>query len=434
MLCTNKLLNMLVFIRAITLMAATLGGIQLLAQIAPDRPRIAHAGGQIGNNTYTNSLDALDVNYESGFRIFEMDFSWTSDQLLVCLHDWEESFERSFNLPQTQPISLTEFEQLVQERSAYKKCTLSSLMEWFSSHPQAMLVTDVKERNLEALELISSNYPQFVSQIIPQIYQPDEYTTVRNMGYEKIIWTLYLYPGGSTAVLERARSMELWAITMDTTRAEQKLGLDLDSLAIPSYVHTINNYADYLYFKSVGIDEIYTDSLSLGSEKRLETADQIKITDSKIYQAQERKILELSQSVSQFFEKPMLHYSIANDFAEVEVSSNQISDLSSEDGGLRFTATGNDPYLSLPTLSNPRNELDVYVLFDSPDSSRLELFYATQSQPNFNAVRRMSEITARGRNELVIHLGDSSPITRIRIDPGTVPGEYNIERLEIRSN
>ena len=64
-------------------------------------------------------------------------------------------------------------------------------MQWFADHPQAFLVTDVKERNLDALEHIGSNYPQFLTRIIPQIYQPSEYTIVRELGFEKIIWTLY---------------------------------------------------------------------------------------------------------------------------------------------------------------------------------------------------------------------------------------------------
>jgi hypothetical protein len=40
---------------------------------------IAHAGGAIGHYTYTNSLEALNSNYEKGFRFFEIDLSWTSD-------------------------------------------------------------------------------------------------------------------------------------------------------------------------------------------------------------------------------------------------------------------------------------------------------------------------------------------------------------------
>ena len=75
-------------------------------------------------------------------------------------------------------------------------------MHWLSEHPDALLVTDVKEGNLEALRHISANYPQFLSRIVPQIYQPTEYSVVQDLGFERIIWTLYMYSGGSLAVLD----------------------------------------------------------------------------------------------------------------------------------------------------------------------------------------------------------------------------------------
>lgn len=59
----------------------------LFAQTNFSLLRIAHAGGQIGATTYTNSIEALDANYEKGFRAFEIDFSWTSDHQLVCLQE-----------------------------------------------------------------------------------------------------------------------------------------------------------------------------------------------------------------------------------------------------------------------------------------------------------------------------------------------------------
>jgi glycerophosphoryl diester phosphodiesterase len=36
---------------------------------------IAHAGGAINQQTYTNSLEALNANYAKGFRFFEIDLS-----------------------------------------------------------------------------------------------------------------------------------------------------------------------------------------------------------------------------------------------------------------------------------------------------------------------------------------------------------------------
>ena len=406
----------------------------LFAQASPNLPRIAHAGGQIGSATYTNSIEALDANYENGFRAFEIDFSWTSDQQLVCLHDWEQSFERSFGLPPTEPILLSDFEQLVRDRSAYTKCSLTSFMQWFADHPLAMLVTDVKERNLEALEHISSNYPQFLTRIIPQIYQPSEYTIVREFGFEKIIWTLYEFSGGPLAVLNAIQDIEPWAVTMNTIRAEQNLGQELDALGIPSYVHTINDYADSLFFRSLGIDEIYTDSLSVAREQGLRATGTVTISDSKKYQSKEARSQNLAKKISQFYNMPKVLFSLDEDFLPESITSNQITVEDSEPGQLKITAIGNDPYLNFPTLSNPRTDIKIYVQLNVPDSTTAEIFYTTRSNPNFSASLRIGEQLVRGSNEIVISISSPDPITRIRLDPGAIAGNYNIAKLEVRSN
>ena len=431
---TDKQINVGAFFRALALFAAAFGSAHLYAQSVSELPRIAHAGGQIGNTTYTNSIDALNVNYDTGFRIFEMDFSFTSDQQLVCLHDWEESFERSFGRRRQAPVTLLEFEQLVRDRSEYNKCTLGSLMQWFSAHPQAILVTDVKERNLDALAVISSSYPQFIDRVIPQIYQPDEYSVARDLGYKRIIWTLYLYPGSASTVLRNAQTMDLWAITMDTNRADQRLGLDLDTIAMPSYVHTINDFADYLYFKSVGIDEIYTDNLSLSRERTLQNQAKIKITDSSYYKARENRSRELARKKVQFFDKSNLLYSLEDDFSPSSVSVNQIEELILSSGTAEFVATGSDPFLNFPALSEPAAEIEIYLQVNLPEASQLEVFYTTRAQPDYSQSMKVAENGSRGSNEFVIRISNASPITRLRLDPGAVPGNYRIERLEVRSN
>ena len=420
--------------RSLIVVISILGNGLVCSQTNSELPRIAHAGGKIANATYTNSIDALDTNYQMGFRVFEMDFSWTTDQQLVCLHDWEESFERSFRRPPQGAVSLKEFEQLVEDRSEFTKCSLPSLVQWFSDHQDAILVTDVKERNLDALELISSNYPEFIDRVVPQIYQPDEYPLVRRLGYEKIIWTLYTYPGSNLMVVQIAQTLDLMAVTMDTVRARQRLGADLDAINMPSYVHTINDYADSLFFRSIGIDEIYTDELSLRREQSLSANNDVSISDSQFYQAEANKLRELTASKTRFFDKPRIHYSLANDYSKAQTSSNQIIFQGYQSGTLRLTATGNDPYINFPALAIPGKDVEIYIHLQVPDSSRLEIFYATQAQPNFSEAKKLSEITLRGSNEMVIKIEDANPITRLRLDPGTLPGEYSITRFEIRSN
>ena len=72
-------------------------GLICITQQAMSKPlMIAHAGGGIKGQNYSNSIEALDLNYAKGFRYFEIDFSWSSDRQLVCLHDWHKRFTKVF--------------------------------------------------------------------------------------------------------------------------------------------------------------------------------------------------------------------------------------------------------------------------------------------------------------------------------------------------
>ena len=101
---------------------------------------IAHAGGSIDKLKYTNSLEALHLNYEKGFRLFELDISETKDGHFVATHDWKH-WATQTNYKGTLPVSRAEF----LTHKIYDKYTpmdMDSINNWFATHPDAILVTD----------------------------------------------------------------------------------------------------------------------------------------------------------------------------------------------------------------------------------------------------------------------------------------------------
>ncbi len=62
---------------------------------------------------------------------------------------------------------------------------MDRLAEILQQHPQVSVITDTKEDNLAILTYIQKNYPQIVAQVIPQIYQYEEYDAVKALGYDK---------------------------------------------------------------------------------------------------------------------------------------------------------------------------------------------------------------------------------------------------------
>jgi glycerophosphoryl diester phosphodiesterase len=233
------------------------------AQAGGRLPAIAHAGGGYAGNTYTNSIEALDANAAS-YELFEIDFVWTSDGELVCLHDWAGNARRIFGRGFDPPPTLAEFEEMAGAHPSWTNCTLNSLAAWLDAHPDERVVTDVKDDNVAALRLIAEAVEDFPTRVIPQIYQPEEYGPVRDLGYRTIIWTLYQYDGTNEEVLRLAPGMELFAVTMPRSRAETGLPEALGET--PTFVHTVNDPEEAERFFALGIDGIYTDWLSDGGE------------------------------------------------------------------------------------------------------------------------------------------------------------------------
>ena len=225
--------------------------------------RVAHAGGGVNNKTYTNSIEALDSNIKKGFQYFEIDFSFTKDRRLVCLHDWKRSFKRSFGFETDEKVTLREFDYLVKNKSEFQKCTAASLTEWMEKNPIAYIVTDAKENNIEALKIILKTLPNAKTRVIPQVYNPENLEAIKDLGFERMIWTLYRFGGDNDEVLDWVEKFHApIAVTMPKSRAESDLPKELAVRKIPTYVHTVNTTQDAeKYITILGVSELYTDFL-----------------------------------------------------------------------------------------------------------------------------------------------------------------------------
>ncbi len=223
-------------------------------------PRVAHAGGGLEQQTYNNSLEAVEHSLALGFRWIELDFVWTSDDHLVTFHDWKFQARRAFGFALKDAPDLASFRRLMSEHGTQTHMDLTQLAELMRRHPDWVLVTDVKARNLEALKRMVELLPDAENRVIPQIYQPDEYRAVRELGYQQVIWTLYQYAGDSAAVIAHTERMALVAITLSVQRAQSGLALALAQRGIRTYVHTINDEGQWTLLRdNWGVDSIYTD-------------------------------------------------------------------------------------------------------------------------------------------------------------------------------
>ena len=225
-ICMSKLIRIIILIPLLLIFAceSDIENKNIGLENKNNIKRVAHAGGSIEGDTYTNSHEALDYNIKRGFELFEIDFSWTKDQQLVCIHDWDRSFKKLFGFQIKQRPTMEAFKKFNQGMSKYNICTLHSLKYLMEKNKHIKIITDIKEKNIRALRIIAKEIKDYDSRIIPQIYHPSEYKRVKKLGYKNIIWTLYKFSGDNDCVLEQVDYLKLFAITM--TKKELKRNLE----------------------------------------------------------------------------------------------------------------------------------------------------------------------------------------------------------------
>jgi hypothetical protein len=141
--------------------------------------------------------------------------------------------------------------------------TLDDLGPWLAENPEVLIVTDVKERNIEGLARLAQAYPQQLYRIVPQIYDPDELAAVRDLGFKDIVFTLYRSDLGDDAVVEFASANRLFGVTMEIQRAlSTDLPARLAAANVAVFVHTVNDHRTFQELRDRGVVGIYTDWLS----------------------------------------------------------------------------------------------------------------------------------------------------------------------------
>ncbi|MCH8842474.1 MAG: hypothetical protein IID61_05785 [SAR324 cluster bacterium] len=242
---------------------------------SPPPERVAHAGGGLDGRTYWNSLEALEANYAKGFRAFELDIHWSSDDRLVFVHDWGRTFRALYgryrptwakrvlaSLTGSRPRPSREEYFAKGAARGFTPLSLERLAAWIEQRPDALVITDVKEDNLRALARIRLRYPALAERMIPQIYRFGEFGPVTALGFPRVILTLYRLEATDAEILAFAGRVRPFAVTMPRkTALESDLAGRLHELGIFVYAHTINSGQTVRALRKLGVKGIYTDWL-----------------------------------------------------------------------------------------------------------------------------------------------------------------------------
>lgn len=246
------------FVGMTALLMVSLNAFALPSPSATSLIYVAHAGGALNGVTYANCLEALEASYINGFRLFELDFNWTSDGRLVLIHDWEENHRKLFGAaPGSGRPTLKAFKRS-KMMNGMTPTSLEELAKWLKRRPDARIITDVKEDNLKALALVRKRLG--VKQVLPQIFFFEEYGPVRALGFQDVILMLYRANYKNDAVVDFAERHALFAVAMPNTLAlESDLARRLNKSGIAACAQTVEG--DVEPFQRNGVGCFYTDFL-----------------------------------------------------------------------------------------------------------------------------------------------------------------------------
>lgn len=223
---------------------------------------ITHAAGSIDGMAGSNSLEALEGAYAAGCRYVEIDFQFTADGELACIHDWYRQYTSAVPENGT-ALTLDQF-KACRIYDTYTPLWLDSLASYMLEHPDLYIITDIKTDNPKAAAMIAETWPELTDRFIIQIYNGDEYDAVRDAGFDHIIYTLYMLDWNSktdtAALCEYAAGHPLLGYTFSYELCAVEGYVEgMLNAGVPLYIHTVNGDAEQQVYFDMGIDGIYTD-------------------------------------------------------------------------------------------------------------------------------------------------------------------------------
>jgi len=236
---------------------------------------IAHAMGSVIDDLEfgmgSNSLEAFFNSYMQGFRIFEVDFSRTADDVIVAFHDNVE-----YRIGLDTKISETSYDEFMLHKyhNKYTLLSLAHIVDLMKTYDDMYVMTDFKFDLIDALKHMQG-MPDFDADIqqrcIIQVYEADEARVVSRMGFEHIVYTLYRTEDTNEDVLlTLSRYPEIDAVTMHAEdRYTDAFAKDIQAQGKRVYVHTLNDEKIIKLFLERDIG-VYTDIYDVAAYKRAE--------------------------------------------------------------------------------------------------------------------------------------------------------------------
>ena len=226
--------------------------------------QVAHAGGRVKTVHNSNSVQALQQTLKSNVTSVELDFSWTADHKLVCVHDFKE-FKTGI------PLLDSFLNSLFSKK--YKRMTAETALKMLTDSGRLYLLCDTKEENevevyREVLRILTEmGRVDYMEKVVPQFFSKEQYEQFKEVyPFKEGIFALYkmqdeeLTPEVTADIAHFCGENHL-TVAISQKRATDQLISLLHSEHVYIIVHTVNNGGVWNTLFKKGVRSIYTDSI-----------------------------------------------------------------------------------------------------------------------------------------------------------------------------
>lgn len=227
-----------------------------------DATYIIHAGGEYDGTLSTNSYEALVNSYQNGNRLIEIDFNFTDWMKPICIHDFNHAI-----LPGYVMGDRLSHEQFMAYKiyGKYSPMDLDMLSGFMREHTDLYIITDSKEFGTHLAQAVKEECGDILDRFIVQVYSEEEYHEVKNLGFDKIIFTLYRLSWEEKTdtehLIQFAKQNNLFAYTFPYELCDIDGYVEsMKRSGVPLYVHTLNDKALIQKYLGMGINGVYTDN------------------------------------------------------------------------------------------------------------------------------------------------------------------------------
>lgn len=241
---------------------------------------IYHACGGIDGINYSNSREAMESTLKAGNMLVEVDFLYTEDGHLVCLHKWIDMLpmwkykelkrqykDKEDQIPETQYT----LEQFLKKKvkGKFTGMTAADIVSYMKENPELHIIVDTKEEDLTAVidDLLKlCDYQQDIAdRFVIQLYdrgQKEDILKLYPFPNENFLFTCYKFdPLRVDEILQLCSEEQIAVVTVSNGIWDAETVNRFLEQGITLFEHTVNLPELVEISLEKGIYGFYTDFL-----------------------------------------------------------------------------------------------------------------------------------------------------------------------------